>query len=94
MKKSARRSVCLAGVVLSAAVLGGLSGCAGSSDRDYRKARSNMTPELLTLYQRPVDHDTMVGITFNTNMRAAWEDLSRAMLLNRPSRLTVEPMPH
>lgn len=55
--------------------------------------RNNLTPELQTLYQRPVDVENAKAIAFNENGRMFWQDLSRTFYTDRPSRLTREPIP-
>jgi hypothetical protein len=55
--------------------------------------RNNLTPELASLQQRPIDMDNRARLTVDTNMRAINNDLARLWLLDRPSRLTRETMP-
>ena len=69
--------------VLTACALGGCGG-----------VRNNLTPELMTLDERPVEVSNRVALTFNANKRMIWGDLNRASLMDRPSRLTPHPMPH
>lgn len=69
-----------------------LVGCGSSSDQ--RGGESDLTPELLTLNQRPVDVADARAITFNSNWRAMWGDINRALLLDRPSRLAPLPIAH
>lgn len=71
-----------------------LAGCASNTaaGRDA-EVRSNLTPELQTLSQRPSDVDNKVTLTTDENLRAANEDLGRLMLFDRPSRLTRERQP-
>ncbi|MGD9789996.1 MAG: hypothetical protein AB7Q00_02970 [Phycisphaerales bacterium] len=90
MNRKTLRSAAL--LALTAAAL---TGCAGGPDRaSYEKVRYDMTPELLTIDQRPVDYNNMMGITINTNKRLFWDDLARAMLLDRPSRLSNRLIPY
>jgi hypothetical protein len=72
-----------------------LAGCAGSDTSAVRYAsiRDNPTPELDTLYQRPVEIDNRLTLTTDENLRMFVEDLGRMWLLDRPSRLTREPVP-
>lgn len=94
MPSRARRSLCLP--ILSAAMLAagtGLVGCESDSAQRERLVRNNLTPELDTLHERPSDIDNAITITFDENGRMFNEDLGRFFLLNRPSRLTPEPMP-
>ncbi len=77
----------------AAALLLGAGGCSDYSHQIASDVRANPTPELMTLWERPVDVDNHIAITRNTNFRSMWEDLGRAMLLDRPSPMTPEPMP-
>ena len=70
----------------------GLVGCSGSLGRDA-SLRADPTPELDTLYQRPVDVDNSMAIMSDENWRMFTEDLGRAFYTDRPSRLTREPVP-
>lgn len=81
----------LAGLSLGLAL--GLGGCSDYSHQIASDIRDNPTPELQTLWERPVDVDNHVALTRNTNFRAMWQDLGRAMLLDRPSPMILEPMP-
>ena len=74
-----------------AAVLGGCAGDTASAR--YAAVRDNPTPELDTLYQRPVEIDNRLTLTTDENLRMFVEDWGRFWLLNRPSRLTREPVP-
>ncbi len=87
-----QRTRCLSLVLmLSAAALGGCSFNVASRDQ---MIRNNPTPELTTLYQRPVDVSNQTALTFNSNWRMFWQDLGRAAYWDRPSRMTREPIPH
>jgi hypothetical protein len=63
-----------------------LGGCGG--------VRNDLTPELMSLDERPVEVSNRVALSFNANKRMIWNDLNRASLMDRPSRLTPHPMPH
>jgi hypothetical protein len=56
--------------------------------------RHNLTPELMNLSDRPVDVDNTWALTANTNWRMLVGDFQRGALIDRPSRLTPEPIPH
>lgn len=71
----------------------GLVGCESESANRDKLIRNNLTPELDTLHERPSDIDNAIAITMDENGRMFNEDLGRMWLLNRPSRLTPEPMP-
>lgn len=69
-----------------------LVGCGSSNNR--RGGTSALTPELITLNQRPVDAADARAITFNSNWREMWDDINRGLLLDRPSRLSPMPIAH
>ncbi len=71
-----------------------MTGCETSSTRRHRLIRANLTPELRTLHQRKVDQQNAIAITFDENGRMFSQDLGRAFMTDRPSRLTPEPVPH
>ena len=66
-----------------------LVGCstASSDDVSLGAVTSNMTPELRTLNQRPVDVKRHMAYTKNVNSRMFWEDLGRFFYTDHPSRL-------
>ena len=89
---SMRCTPVLACLGLSALAL--LGGCAGdTAAARYAAVRDNPTPELDTLYQRPVEIDNRITLTTDENLRMFVEDMGRVWLLDRPSRLTREPVP-
>jgi hypothetical protein len=70
-----------------------LGGCCCTGNAQLDEVRADATPNLDTLYQRPADVDNALTVTADENGRMFWEDMGRVWLLNRPSRLTREPMP-
>jgi hypothetical protein len=71
-----------------------LGGCAGkNSESKAEELRGNLTPELDTLSQRKTDMDNETALTFDENGRMLNEDWRRFWLLDRPSRLTPNPVP-
>lgn len=86
MRRTTR--VLTAGALL---VLAGLAGCANPLSRDAM-IRFSPTPELDTLYQRNVDIANALAIQEDTNWRMFNQDLGRAFYVDRPSRLTREPI--
>lgn len=86
---STRRWKGVLGVVVAAAAA--LGGCADNSPEGIRL---DLTPDLQTTWQRPVDVGNQVSITYDENIRLFWEDLHRASLVDRPSRLSKYPMPY
>jgi hypothetical protein len=72
-----------------------LSGCYIGDPADRTNSiRTDPSPNLETLYQRNEDRANAVSLTTDTNWRMFNEDMGRFWLLDRPSRLTPEPMPH
>ena len=73
-----------------------LAACSGNSagEKHARSLHGNLTPELLTLTERPIDVQNRMWLTHNTNSRMFWEDMGRVFYTNRPSRLTFEPVPY
>lgn len=69
----------------------GLAGGCSHSDPNYSDVRWNISPDMMTLSDRPVDVDRKLGYTFDTNYRMFWGDLQRAALVDRPSHLAREP---
>jgi hypothetical protein len=76
-------------VLASVAAIGGCT----SVSREDSRVRDNLTPELSTLSERPREVDNRMLITMDTNAREINNDLLRMWLLDRPSRLTRQPMP-
>jgi hypothetical protein len=86
-----KRTIAAACGLVSALALTGCSS-SGPSGRDAA-VRANPTPELQTLQQRPIEVDNAMTLTFDENLRMAWQDLGRMWLTDRPSRLTRERIP-
>ena len=88
-----RASLVLSALLLSSSL--GLSGCAlflGSGDDRLDEVRADPSPNIDTLYQRSVDVDNAMVVTFDENGRMFWQDMGRIWLTDRPSRLAREPM--
>lgn len=83
-------------IVLGALLLcGGLSsGCMFTGNSQLNEVRSDPSPNLDTLSQRPEDMDNAIVYTFDENGRMFWEDLGRVWFTDRPSRLSREPHLH
>lgn len=87
-----RRSAAVRSAILAASCLAAV----GCSSQDSRLAsyRLNPTPELDTLHERHDDIDNALTITNDTNLRSMNQAIGRVLMLDRPMRLTREPMPH
>ncbi len=53
----------------------------------------NMSPELSTISRTPDEVDIQISRTIDTNGREAWDDLLQVFLLDRPSHLSLYPVP-
>lgn len=89
-----------AGVVALAAAA--LTGCSTNTLETYdlendlgpaHDLRYDPSPEVYTLHQRPSDMRNEVGLMYDENVRMMRQDFHRAFFLDRPSRLTREPVP-
>jgi len=82
--------------LLAVLALSTLAGCARKDEplTRHEQVLSNLTPELRTLYQRNVDVANMFAHTDNTNKRAMYWDIYRALYRDRPSRLHPIPRPY
>lgn len=81
----------LAAATLLATAALALCGCETPSR--YEAIKSDLTPNLETLYERPQDIDNALVLAADENGRMFWQDLGRAFYVDRPSRLTREPVP-
>ena len=79
-------------IIASAALLV-LAGCDSVHDVDADSVNEDLTPELRTLNQRPVDVDRHIWYTQNVNERLFWEDLGRTFYYDHPSRLNPVDIP-
>lgn len=80
-------------VILAACAATSLLGGCGTGDQRLDDVRADPTPNLDTLYQRPADIDNALTVMADENGRMFWQDLGRAWHVDRPSRLTREPIP-
>ncbi len=88
-RRAVRNSIALA----ATATL--LAGCSGPKHAGaVGKYRNNPSPALTTLAKRPSDNRNSMAIMQDTNWRMFWEDGGRAMMLDRPSRLSPKPIPY
>lgn len=79
-------------VLLSTAALA-LVGCrADPNDTSFSALKSNLNPELMTLSERPVDVEINMAMNDEQDLRAAWNDLGRFWLTDKPSKLSPFPI--
>lgn len=92
MKMLNRRLVGL----LAVAAVGTLVGCSSSNYNEElaNDVRSDLSPELDTMYERPTDIKNRQAIVVDENLRLLNEDLASLFLFDRPSILADHPMPH
>ena len=82
-------------IAASCFAVAGLVGCAsGPAAKRDAEVRGNVTPELETLSQRPIDVSNTQVVVWDENLRMANEDWNSLWLLDRPSRLSRWRMPH
>ncbi len=87
--KTTRAAMCLAAATGAAALF--LGGCS-SSDK-AAEVRADPTPELISLSERPVDRKNRWAYTRNTYYRSLTNDVSRFILMDRPSRMIYSVTP-
>ena len=72
-----------------------LVGCQKSSKPDdvsYSAITNDLTPELMTLSERPVDVDLNMAVHQNQDLRMFWNDIGRFFYTNRASGLSPYPV--
>lgn len=78
-----------------AVVAAGSVGCSSSSGPrhagDIDSIRSNPSPAMHTLAGRKTDAYNRRTVSVDTTLRMFTEDLERAIMIDRPSRLTMYP---
>ena len=57
-----------------------------------RTVFNDLTPELMTLTERPVDVTSDISVNTNSDIRSFWTDLGRVFMLDTPSRLSPYPI--
>ncbi len=90
-RSTALRCFCVASLAVCA-----LAGCASTGRNDggrHSAVQGDVTPELDTLTERPIDFDNRMYYTMDANDRMLWADFQRIMLIDRPSRLQPTTSP-
>ncbi|MBS0197736.1 MAG: hypothetical protein JSR77_13355 [Planctomycetes bacterium] len=85
------RVVRVVGLASAILLVGSLVGCTG--DANNEQIRHDLSPELISANQRPVDLGNRTSFTWATDNRFFWNDMSRAWMTDRPSRLEPFPVP-
>lgn len=83
-----RSLACPALVLVAACGLANLAGCSSPNDVSFNAIKSNCTPELMGMTERPVDIDRNMAVVGNQNIRMMWGDLGRLWLFDQPSMLS------
>ena len=62
----------------------------GCSTRDpaFESIKSNPSPELMGIAERPVDVERNMAVVGDQNLRLFWSDLGRVWLFDQPSNLS------
>jgi hypothetical protein len=78
-------------VVVAAVAL--TTGCASDNAgaTSYSAISGNLTPELMTPAERPIDVDAHIALTRDVNGRLFWQDLGRMFYTDRESWLSPWP---
>lgn len=83
----------LVSLIFATALVGGLTGCsADPMATDFKSVKSNLSPELTSVAERDEDIDRNIATTFEQNGRMFWNDLGRAMYVDRPSFMSPYPI--
>jgi hypothetical protein len=83
--------VCSVSVLAGGAVLFGLAGCQ-TDPLSYHAIKSDLTPELQGLVERPVDVDRNLAVNNNQNLRMMSDDIGRLLYTDHPSMLSPLPV--
>lgn len=88
-----KRLIRATGSVLLMGAFAAVAGCGANPDRvDYGYIKSNLSPELIGLADRPIDLDRNTAIMVDHNRRMLVDDVWRAMYWDHPSRLSPYPV--
>ncbi len=75
---------------LTAIVSTGLAGCQTATS--FSGLSSNLTPNLASTVERPIDMDRNRAVTVNLDWRSAVDDVGRVLYTDHPSRLSPFPI--
>ena len=76
-----------------AAGLTTLTACESGGDVSYSAISGDLTPELMTINERPVDVDRSIAFYENMMWRSFWSDLGRVFYTDRPNPLSPYELP-
>lgn len=89
--RTTRRTITALALVIAACSVGCSSSDGPRHAGDVSAIRANPSPAMHTLAGRKTDARNRRTVTIDNNLRMFTEDWERAMLLDRPSRLTMYP---
>ncbi|MHC5023977.1 MAG: hypothetical protein ACYTGG_08705 [Planctomycetota bacterium] len=69
-----------------------LVGCDADKDVSYGAIKGDLSPEVMTMTERPADVHMHVAQTNQQNVRMLWEDMGRTFYTDRPSFLSPLPV--
>ena len=78
-------------VALTAVASAGLAGCE-SQATSFSSISGNLTPNLASTIERPIDMDRNRALTVNMDWRSAVDDVGRVLYTDHPSRLSPFPI--
>ena len=81
----------LSRIVLAVTVVVVAAGCS-KSKTSFESIAARPAPEMASTADRSVDMDKNYAYMRNTNYRAFWDDLQRAIYIDNPSRLSPYPI--
>ncbi|MCA9285101.1 MAG: hypothetical protein KDA22_07810 [Phycisphaerales bacterium] len=78
---------------LATVITTGIIGCESDPNPvSFNNIKSDLTPELMTMSERPSDVDRNMAVVGNINIRNMWNDLGRMWMFDRPSILSPYPV--
>ncbi len=87
MRSSASALAAVTPVALVAVIFAG--GCQSDpNDVSFDAIKRDLTPEMMTLTERPIDVERNMAVTGNQNLRSFWNDLGRMWMTDHPSTLS------
>lgn len=88
-----KKTTCLTALGLLAIGLGGCKSTATAPGGvSYASLAADLTPELRSMTERPIDIDRHIVFTNDHNNRMMWDDLGRVFYTDHPSRLSPLPI--
>ena len=60
---------------------------------DERRILGNLSPEMTSRHDTPGEIDIQISKTFDHDSRAIWDDIMYHLMLDRPTKLSMDPTP-